>query len=201
MSKKLDDHIDKLFKDTFSGQLTEGKDSTWLELNKKLRRKNFMQFGYKHFNIYYSLLIGALLVGTLLIVFKPDKKIESPEIQMNETILEKTDSQRIFEIKSLDTDTLDITDKNKSKPNLRKRRSLKNKNKKSNQFKQDSTQVINKNLTDTSVTSQDTVQTDKGVVVVKPIKKKIIIVQPEVIKKDTVITYEKKWWRWIKRKK
>lgn len=206
MSKKLNDHIDKMFKDTFSGHLTEGKESSWDELNKRVRWNNFLQFGFKHFNIYYSLFIGIFLLGTLLILFNnnlSDKKVNSPDLQMKDYNLEEIDSVKSIKIKTIDTDSIDIIDQNISKPNFRKKRSLKNKKNRLNQVKSDSIQFINnnKNITDTSITKQDTTKTGKGVVVVKPIKKKIIIVPSDVVKKDTVVTYQKKWFRWLKRKK
>jgi hypothetical protein len=106
--KDLDNYIDELFKQQFSG--TEAKlpsqGSDWTRLQKTIRKKNFLRFTSNSFNIYY--LIGiAGIVATLSVIFlpsflhKPKENMENKpfSIEMADTIPAVDTTQNIPPVK------------------------------------------------------------------------------------------------------
>lgn len=68
--KNNDTNIENLFA-TLQKQSTNNEESfDWQQLQPKLRRQNFMRFGVRHFNIYYSATILLAIIG-LVYLFTP----------------------------------------------------------------------------------------------------------------------------------
>jgi hypothetical protein len=82
---KENTHINNPFTRLANRELPDVDSMEWLAMQKKLRRQNFMQFGIRHFNIFYvaGFVLMVLAAFLLMLGTEEDKERQGVEIQKN----------------------------------------------------------------------------------------------------------------------
>lgn len=174
--KSNEEHIDKLFKETFSNATLEKGEFSWFEIDKKVTRMNFMKFSVSSFNIVYASLIGITFiigswVGADYLLNKYFTGEEPQIIEIEDTIeeLPNTTNEKVLPKKS-------PKQIRKSKPEP---------------LEQTQKNINNKTETpDFSLLPKDTLLSVPEKEDLKNIKTKVIIKKPDVIQRDTVVIYK-----------
>lgn len=127
MSKKLtDEQLDNFYRGHLLSSEMEPPKEVWATISKDVARNNFLAFGWKNFNIYQVIFLGALLLCILYFLFvsktTPDQsyptgKKDQPTSQ-NATVVDT-----ISKVASPETKTSKITS-NKTVPSVRKKSAI-----------------------------------------------------------------------------
>jgi hypothetical protein len=206
MGKLTDDELEKLFQDHLLGFEKEPSKEVWPLLAKDVARNNFLKFGWKHFNIYQTVVLTLiLLLGIIYFTQKTEQTISSEQkkTSLPQTFPVTIDSlSKIEKGKKTDTKNTNQNELLKIESNNRPIKSTKDK---STFLKEQKSEVRKEkgNLTDSSSVIYEPSNTEQPQEIINtetkkkeeiPKIKKIITVirRDTILVKDTVSVKRKK---------
>ncbi len=183
------DNIDLLVKQKLSNISFQVTDDEWSILNKKLSVKNFLKFSPFNVNIYYVVLVSALVSFTGYLA------IQSYRFHTQNKYLEKSiKANNKIEKQSIQIEPVNNSLKKEitNKPcNVNKKDSHSSNTFQENKPKTDSLNKSKIILKDTvQVKTEPVIKKADSVLQNKPIKKKVYIKKNPVIIRDTIINYK-----------
>lgn len=111
--KEFTKNMDLLYFETFNDFKIEGSfEKDWQAISPKLRKQNYLKFGYSHFNIYYTAIL-IMLAGLCIFLSSSNEQKGKDQKQIKNSLINQAIPVNINKTKS-NTEFLEMTKEVKS---------------------------------------------------------------------------------------